>query len=174
MTGRFSAAIFALSLLLAAGRPAGADMPSFAGYFSGTWVCSSEAESHIVKAYGSAPTLNALELLNTYVSKAGFAFGITEYYAQHGDTATVLSQLAPGIAFLGTSPGFAGDNLVFTGTVTAPSAVRFQRMTYKRADQNHFTRTIEDAATSAGQMTVVSTENCTRSSTAPVPTPTPH
>jgi hypothetical protein len=169
---RFSAVVTLLALALSS-PPARADMPSFASYLSGTWTCTSQAGSNIVKVYGASSAVDSLDLWNSYVTSRGFAASITEHYTQQGAAVTVVAQLAPGATYVASSPGFMGDKLVFSGTQTFPQGMRFERMTYTRTDPNHFTRVFEGGPSADGPLTVLSSEVCTRLSSAPVPTPAP-
>ncbi len=84
-------------------------------------------------------------LYNSYVTADGYASVITERYSQHGSSVSVISQAAGGTSvYVGTSPGFVGDTLVFNGTLTTPNVIIVQRSTLTRTDATHFARTFEN------------------------------
>ncbi len=158
---------------IAASSPADAAMPAFATYFNGTWSCTSQLNSSIVKVYGSAPRADALVLINVYDTADGYTQLFNETYTEKNGTVTVISeQPLSGNVFVATSPGFDGNNLIFTGTISGISGPLFERMTYARTDQDHFTRTFV-VGRDANQTQVSSQETCTRISAKPVPSPAP-
>lgn len=166
----FGAAALSAALAL----PAAAAMPSFAGYFSGTWTCTSGIASHVTKTFGASGLGNELLLFNPYVDAKGFVHLISEVYAQHGDTVSAIAHpLESSAIYVGTSKGFEGDTLAFTGTLTTANAVIYQHETYTRIDDTHFTRTFEVARSADGPFSAVSTEQCARVSGAPVPSSPP-
>lgn len=169
---RFAAAIIVAAAALSA--PARAALPSFAGYFAGSWTCTTGIGGRVVKTYGAGPAANELLLFNPYVDARGFVHLITETYAQHGATVSAISgALGSTAVSVASGSGFSGDKLVFTGTLTAPNAIIYQRETYTRVDETHFTRTFERGRTADGPYQSVSSESCTRVAAAPVPTPSP-
>ena len=170
---RRSVSVFACSAVLCGALAAGAsaDMPSFSGRLAGTWTCVSQTGTHITKSYGASGT-GELVLFNSFVSANGYALLITERYSQTGATVTDVST-ADTSAFVGTSPGMDGNSLVFTGLHGTPKGSEYQKMTYTFTDSDHFTRTFASAATAQDLPKIVSSENCTRASAAPLPTPSP-
>jgi len=161
--------------LVAAAVPARGAMPAFAGYFAGTWTCTTAAGAHVMKTYGASETGNELLLFNTYVTSSGRVQLISDAYAQHGDTVSDISHaLGSSAIYVGTSPGFVGDRLVFTGTMTTANAVIYELATIVRSDATHFKRTFENARSADGPFTTVSSEDCTRVAAAPVPSPPAH
>jgi hypothetical protein len=171
-TSSIAVTFFALAVALAL-VPADAAVPPFATYFSGTWTCTSTGGSTIVKVYGADAGADAMILHNVYDSPTGYINEITESYASNAHDSTVIAELSPELAYMATSPGFVNDQLVFDGTATSPSGSRFQRMTYTRTDNDHFTRVFEygPSPTAKSPLTTFSTESCTRSAKAPVPSP---
>jgi hypothetical protein len=158
---------------IAAAAPSEAAMPSFASYFSGSWSCTSQLGSTIVKVYGSAPRADALVLINVYDTVDGYSQLFNETYTEKSGTATVISeQPLSGNIYVATSPGFTGNSLVFNGTISGIVGPFFQRMTYTRTDADHFTRTFE-VGQDAKSVRTNSTESCTRIAAKPVPTPIP-
>jgi hypothetical protein len=158
---------------IAATVPSEAAMPTFASYFSGTWSCTSQIGSSIVKVYGSAPHADALVLINVYDTADGYTQLFNETYTEKDRTATVISeQPLSGSVFVATSPGFDGNNLIFTGTISGVAGPLFERMTYARTDQDHFSRTFV-VGQDANRARTVSVETCTRLAAKPVPSPPP-
>lgn len=168
-------ATFFLLLFIGISGPARADIPTFAAYFAGTWTCVTHQGSHVVKAFGAAGNGKTMILVNTFTTSNGYTGEFYDRYTQDGSTANVVEQVltAPGFVFLASSPGFQDNKLVFSGTETGPQGTEFERMTYTRTDENHFTRTFESGASSSGPLTTSSVEDCVRVSSAPIPTPAP-
>jgi hypothetical protein len=175
MNARATAAI-ALSLFALSLAPAAAALPSFAGTLNGTWTCTSAAGSNIVLVFAPSPSGDALDLRNSFVTSGGYTANFTEHYTQQGDTVTLSAEFAPGADFLGTSPGFVGRQLVFTGTLKLPNDTKFQRITYALTDADHFSRVFEAGPSAGGPFFVISSESCTHAANAtpPNPAPTPH
>jgi hypothetical protein len=160
-----------LAALVVSASPARAAIPSIAEYFSGTWTCTTAAGAHVMKAYGGSEFGLDFVLYNSYVTADGHVALIVERYSQHGPAVSEISQAVGGsFVYVGTSPGFVGDRLVFNGTLTTLNTTIYQRSTVTRTDASHFSRTFENAATADGPYRLSSSETCLRVAPAPVPT----
>ena len=140
-------------------------------YFVGTWSCSSERNNRIVMAFGLGTNGTTLILYGAFVTPQRQIEPTGQVYAVADNVIRATSRFEGRTSIL-TSPGWAGERIVFTGIVgaaqnPAPPAkgtpgTTLERMTYQRIDQDHFVHTYEDALDDNSSWVTTSRTQCAR------------
>lgn len=144
--------------------------PAISDYFLGTWYCESEIKSRVVKAFGMSGNGSLLMLDNAYVTADNVIALSQETYGNIAPGISMFGRFG-GYDFFGMSRGWDGDALIFTGPLTNAEGVGVsataplittQRVTYTRADADHFTRTFESISPGQTAYATTSRETCAR------------
>ena len=140
--------------------------PAMAAYFTGTWTCDSNVKSQVVKAFGEPDGQpNALRLANAFVTPNGFVSGGRDlFYDLPGrpGTTTMNAGDENGVSFSGTSRGWSGEELVFSGERYERGSRVPERVTFTRRDTNRFERRFEVRPDASAPWRTTLAENCTR------------